>query len=62
MWPESDLDLLFVMPDGIHRRQTYAKIFKALRGIGHPKDVIVVTEMDVAAHRSNPSLVIKPAL
>lgn len=26
------------------------------------KDVIVVTEKDVAAHRSNPSLIIKPAL
>ena len=62
MGPESDLDLLVVMPDGIHRRQTSAKIFKALRGIGLPKDVIVVTEEDVAARRSNPSLVIKPAL
>jgi len=62
MGPESDLDILVVMPDGIHRRQTSAKIFKALRGIGLPKDIIVVTEKDVAAHRSNPSLVIKPAL
>lgn len=62
MGPESDLDLLVVMPNGIHRRRTSAEIFKALRGIGLPKDVIVVTEKDVGAHRSNPSLVIKPAL
>ena len=40
----SDLDLLIVMPDGIHRRQTSVEIFKALRGIGLPKDVIVVTQ------------------
>jgi predicted nucleotidyltransferase len=62
MGPQSDLDILVVMPDGIHRRQTSAEIFKALRGIGLPKDVIVVTEKDIAAHRFNPSLVIKPAL
>ena len=62
MEADSDLDLLIVMPDGIHRRQTSVEIFKALRGIGLPKDVIVVTEQDVVAHRSNPSLVLKPAL
>ena len=62
MGPNSDLDLLIVMPDGIHRRKTSVEIYKALRGIGVPKDVIVVTEKDVMAYRNNPSLILKPAL
>ena len=60
--PHSDLDFLLIMPDGSHRRRTAAKAFRALRGIGVPKDVIVATERDVMNHRDNPSLVIKPAL
>ena len=58
----SDLDLLIVMPEGTHRRQTSRRIFRALRGIGVSKDIIVVTEQDVAEHGSNPSLVLKPAI
>ena len=62
MGPGSDLDLMVVMPDGTHRRHTAAGIYKALRGIGLPKDVIVVTERDVEEHRDNPSLIVRPAL
>ena len=62
MGMNSDLDLLIVMPDGTHRRQTSRKVLQALRGIGVSKDVIVVTERDVAEHGKNPSLVLKPAL
>lgn len=62
MGPDSDLDLLVIMPDGTHRRHTATQIYKSLRGIGIPKDIIVVTESDVAEYRDNPSLVLKPAL
>lgn len=62
MGPDSDLDLLIVMPEGVHRRKTSHKIFRALKGIGMSKDVIVVTEKDVAEHRNNPSLVLMSAL
>jgi len=62
MGPDSDMDLLIVMPDGIHRRRTSVEIYKALRGIGLSKDVVVVTEQDVTKYHSNPSLVLKPAL
>ncbi len=61
MRPSSDLDLLVVMPDGIHRRKTAVEIYKVLRGIGLPKDVIVVTEQDVVQFGGNPSLILKPA-
>ncbi len=62
MGPHSDLDLLVVMPDGVHRRQTALAIYRGLAGLGVSKDVIVVTETDVQQHGENPSLVIYPAL
>ena len=58
----SDLDILIVMPEGIHRRQTALVAYRALRGLGVPKDVIVVTERDIIEHGDNPSFVLKPAL
>jgi len=58
----SDVDLLIIMPEGTHRRRTSRRIFQALRGIGVSKDVIVVTEKDVAEYGSNPSLILKPAM
>jgi len=60
--PHSDLDILVVMPDGTHRRHTAQRLYRALFGLGVPKDVVVVTESDVENHGSNPSLVIAPAL
>jgi predicted nucleotidyltransferase len=60
--PESDVDLLVVMPDGVHRRQTARQIFRALRGMGVPKDIVVATEQDLLDFAHEPSLVIAPAL
>lgn len=62
MGPNSDLDLLVVMPDGIHRRQTAQRLYRVLGGVGTPKDVVVVTSSDVDRYGQNPSLVIGPAL
>lgn len=61
MGPHSDLDILVVMPDGTHRRGASRTIFRALRGLGIPKDIVVVTEQDVRQYGDNPSLVLKPA-
>jgi predicted nucleotidyltransferase len=62
MGPDSDLDLLIVVHDGVHRRRTAQAIYKSLRGIGFAKDVVVATESDVRQFGKNPSLVICPAL
>lgn len=62
MGPDSDLDLLIVMSDGIHRRRTAQAVYRSLRGIGFPKDVVVVTESDIQKYGDNPSLVLYPAL
>lgn len=62
MGPDSDLDLLVVVRDGVHRRRTAQAIYKSLQGIGFAKDVVVATENDVQQSGRNPSLVICPAL
>jgi predicted nucleotidyltransferase len=62
MGPDSDLDLLVVVRDGVHRRRTAQAIYKNLRGIGFAKDVVVATESDIRQFGKNPSLVICPAL
>jgi predicted nucleotidyltransferase len=60
--PGSDIDLLVIVPDGVHRRRTTQKLHRSLAGIGVAKDIVVVTETDVVEHGGNPSLVIMPAL
>jgi Predicted nucleotidyltransferases len=62
MGPHSDLDVLVVMPDGTHRRQTARRIYRVLSGLGVSKDIVVVTESDVWQFADEPSLVICPAL
>jgi len=62
MGPDSDLDLLVVVRDGVHRRRTAQAIYQSIGGIGVAKDVVVVTESDVREYGGNPSLVIFPAL
>jgi len=58
----SDLDLLIVMPDGTNRRHTARRVYRALAGLGMPKDIIAVTEEDVRRYGDDPGLVICPAL
>ncbi|GAB4256997.1 MAG: nucleotidyltransferase domain-containing protein [Thermoleophilia bacterium] len=58
----SDLDVLVVMPDGVHRRRTAQAAYRSLKGLGFAKDIVVVTESDVRQHSGNPSLVLYPAL
>ena len=58
----SDLDLLIVMPEGTHRRNTARQVYRALAGLDLPKDIIVITEEDIRKYGDEPSLVIHPAL
>jgi len=62
MGADSDLDLLVIMPDGVHRRRTAQAIYRSLTGLGIAKDIVVVTESDVREYGENPSLVLCPAL
>ncbi len=60
--PESDLDILVVMPDGTHRRHTAQLLYRCLPAVGIAKDIVVVTESDILNYGQNPSLVLYPAL
>lgn len=60
--PDSDLDLLVVMPDGADRLDTAYRLHRRLRGLGCAKDIVVALESEVAALRDNPYLIIHTAL
>jgi uncharacterized protein len=60
--PDSDIDVLVVMPDGVHRGHTTEKIYRELWGFGVAKDIVVVTDSDVREHGDDPFMVIRQAL
>lgn len=60
--PDSDIDLLVIVPDGVHRRRTAQQLYRALRGIGVPYDIVVATEGDLERHGDVPGYVYRRAL
>ena len=60
--PDSDIDVLVIMPDGVHRGHTTEKIYRELWGFGVAKDVVVITESDVRERGKDPFTVIQRAL
>jgi predicted nucleotidyltransferase len=57
-----DIDVLVIVENGIHRRQTAQRIYRGLLGFGLPVDVVVATESDVDLYRDSPGLVYREAL
>ena len=55
--PDSDIDVLVVMPDGTHRRHTAQYLYQTIRGIKTPFDVVVATPSDLEQNRDNVGLV-----
>jgi len=62
MGPNSDFDVLVIMPEGVHRRKTAQLIYRHLVGFGFATDVVVATESDLRKYGDNFSLVYYPAL
>jgi len=62
MGPNSDLDVLVVMPDGTHRRRTIGFLYERLYGFGFAKDIVVATETDIREHADNPGLIYRNVL
>ena len=58
----SDIDLLIVMPEGTHRRQTAQKPYREIKGLAVPFDIVVATTQDLEKHRDNDGLIYKNAL
>ncbi len=62
MSPSSDVDLLVVMPEGVHRRKTAQKLYREIRGLGHPFDILVATPEDLERHKANIGLIYREIL
>ena len=62
MGPQSDIDVLVVVPDGMHCRYTTQRIYQHLIGLDVAVDVVVATENDLQQYGNNFSLVYYPAL
>jgi len=62
MGPESDLDLLVVMPDGTHRRKTAQLLYRTLDGRGTPFDVVVATPSDIEKHQDAVGLIYRDVI
>ncbi len=55
--PDSDIDLLVVMPEGTHRRHTAAYLYRTIHGVRTPFDLVVATVGDLERHRENVGLI-----
>ena len=62
MGPDSDIDLLVVVRDGVHRRRTAQALYRSLTGLGFAKDLVVATESDLRDFGNEPSFVFADAL
>lgn len=60
--PNSDLDLLVVMPTIVDKRATTVGIMRALRNLPISKDVVMTTPHEIAERGSDVGLVLRPAL
>jgi predicted nucleotidyltransferase len=58
----SDLDVLVVIEDERDRREATRLAYRSLIGFGHPSDIVVTTESELAEHRDSPGLVYATAL
>ena len=59
---DSDIDLLVVVPNGTHRRETAQSIYRNMVGLDFAADIVVVTEDDVEKYRDAEGWVIREAL
>jgi predicted nucleotidyltransferase len=60
--PDSDVDLLVIMPEGTQRRATAQKLYKEISGVGIPFDILVATPSDILKHKDNIGLIYRSAL
>jgi len=60
--PNSDIDLLVVMPQGVHRRRTAQLLYQNITGLGVPFDILVATPEDLEKHKNNIGLIYRTIL
>jgi predicted nucleotidyltransferase len=59
---QRDIDLLVVMPNGTHRRQTSQLLYRRIRQLGVPFDIVVATPKDLDVHKDNVGLIYRRVL
>ena len=60
--PDSDIDLLVVLPHVENKRRAAVEILRALNGLPLSKDVVVTTPEEIAARGNVIGDVLRPAL
>lgn len=60
--PDSDIDLLVVMPDGTDRREAARAMQSALRGVTIDRTIIVTTPDEIRRRGNLVGTVLRPAL
>lgn len=60
--PESDIDVLVVMPEGVHCRRTAQLLYRQIRGLGIPFDILVSTPSILEEHKDNIGLIYRTVL
>jgi predicted nucleotidyltransferase len=60
--PESDIDVLVVMPEGVHCRRTAQLLYRRIRGLGVPFDILVTTPGTLEKHKDNIGLIYRTVL
>jgi len=59
---ESDIDVLVVMPEGVHCRRTAQLLYRQIRGLGVPFDILVTTPRILEKHKDNTGLIYRTVL
>jgi len=62
MGPDSDIDVMVVMPDGTHCLKTTQHLYQQLFGFGYPVDILVTTPAVLEQHRHNKGLIYRNVL
>ncbi len=60
--PSSDLDVLVVMPEGIHWRRIAQLLYKKITGLRVPFDILVATPGDLEKHKNKTGLIYRTIL
>ena len=55
--PDSDIDVLVVMPEGVHCRRTAQLLYRQIRGLGVSFDILVATPSELEKHKDNIGLI-----
>jgi len=60
--PDSDIDVLVVMPEGAHCRRTAQLLYRQITGLGVPFDILVTTPSNLEKHKDNIGLIYRTVL